>query len=122
MQSTVLTPTDLDGLRSLLEERYVAAVHRAACLFDEAMGQLQAAGSSSVDDMVQAQRTTQAAKEAALEARLADEALVRLATGSYGSCDECRRAIPLDRLRTTPEARWCGGCGTAETSVPGSAG
>lgn len=52
-----------------------------------------------------------------MEARLADEALVRLADGTYGSCDDCRRPIPLDRLRAHPEARWCGACRIEDPSA-----
>jgi RNA polymerase-binding transcription factor DksA len=109
MTSSLLPQPALDELRSVLEERYLATVHRSTCLFDEAMRQLAADGSSD-DAGSTAQRTAQAAKEAALEARLVDEALVRMAAGTYGSCDECGRVISLDRLRVHPVARWCGDC------------
>jgi len=33
-----------------------------------------------------------------------DEALVRLNAGAYGSCSECSRRIPLQRLRAMPFA------------------
>jgi RNA polymerase-binding transcription factor DksA len=37
-------------------------------------------------------------------------ALDRAREGSYGECTECRRPIPLARLRALPEATTCVGC------------
>jgi DnaK suppressor protein len=34
----------------------------------------------------------------------------RLASGTYGRCDQCGRNIPSDRLRARPEARRCVRC------------
>lgn len=34
----------------------------------------------------------------------------RLATDAYGLCERCGRAIPGDRLRARPEARFCVPC------------
>lgn len=34
----------------------------------------------------------------------------RLAAGAYGVCERCGRAIPGDRLRARPEARFCVPC------------
>ena len=34
----------------------------------------------------------------------------RLAEGSYGICERCRRAIPRERLLARPEARRCVSC------------
>jgi DnaK suppressor protein len=38
------------------------------------------------------------------------DALSRIATGSYGTCVRCERAIPLGRLRVMPEAIHCVAC------------
>jgi RNA polymerase-binding transcription factor len=38
------------------------------------------------------------------------DALLRLEGGTYGVCQECRRAIPLARLRAMPAARLCVAC------------
>ena len=50
----------------------------------------------------------------AVEARrkLADveEALGRLAAGSFGSCEQCGSAIPAGLLTATPEIRYCPRC------------
>ena len=37
-------------------------------------------------------------------------ARARLATGTYGACEGCHRAIPLARLRAMPAARYCVAC------------
>ena len=39
-----------------------------------------------------------------------DAAGRRLADGSYGDCDNCRTAIPVERLEILPYARLCVGC------------
>ena len=41
-----------------------------------------------------------------------DHALVRIDAGGYGTCQECGRAIPFDRLEATPHARFCAACHT----------
>ena len=47
------------------------------------------------------------------------EAEARLAAGTYGTCEECGRAIPLTRLRALPATRLCVTCETAlETAAP----
>jgi DnaK suppressor protein len=39
-----------------------------------------------------------------------DEALERLANGTYGRCPDCGRAIDIDRLAIHPFTRLCLGC------------
>jgi RNA polymerase-binding transcription factor DksA len=39
-----------------------------------------------------------------------DAALARLDEGSYGRCETCGEAIPLERLEAIPHARTCVGC------------
>jgi hypothetical protein len=38
------------------------------------------------------------------------DALRRMAAGSYGICQRCARPIGEQRLRATPTARWCPAC------------
>ena len=38
------------------------------------------------------------------------DALTRLETGTFGVCQSCDRAIPLDRLRAMPATRHCLDC------------
>jgi RNA polymerase-binding protein DksA len=37
-------------------------------------------------------------------------ALRRIADGSYGDCEKCGRAIPVERLEVLPHARFCVPC------------
>lgn len=39
-----------------------------------------------------------------------DAALIRLATGTYGTCERCALPIPDGRLRARPVARTCVNC------------
>jgi RNA polymerase-binding transcription factor DksA len=54
----------------------------------------------------------QAAQTAAIQRVLEeiDAAGRRLADGSYGDCDNCRTAIPVERLEILPYVRFCVGC------------
>ncbi len=45
-----------------------------------------------------------------VQLRLIDEALDRIASGDYGTCQECEQPIPAKRLRALPWARYCVGC------------
>jgi len=42
-----------------------------------------------------------------------EQALGRLDDGSYGLCERCRGAIPLERLLAIPQVRTCVGCADA---------
>jgi RNA polymerase-binding protein DksA len=46
------------------------------------------------------------------------EALHRLASGKFGACESCRRAIGLARLRAMPATRFCVRCQTAQEMTP----
>ncbi|MBI4268876.1 MAG: TraR/DksA C4-type zinc finger protein [Candidatus Rokubacteria bacterium] len=37
-------------------------------------------------------------------------AQARLAAGTFGTCDDCGKPIPLERLRAVPTARYCVAC------------
>ena len=39
-----------------------------------------------------------------------EHALVRLEEGGYGTCEDCQRPIPAERLRARPEAVRCVAC------------
>jgi len=41
-------------------------------------------------------------------------ALDRLDDGSYGTCDDCRRPVPLRELEALPTRRRCAGCTPAD--------
>jgi DnaK suppressor protein len=42
--------------------------------------------------------------------RSIDEALLRIADGEYGICEECEEEIPIGRLKALPFARHCVKC------------
>jgi DnaK suppressor protein len=44
-------------------------------------------------------------------------AQLRLASGTFGSCERCARPIPGERLLARPEARWCVPCSQRSTGV-----
>jgi len=60
---------------------------------------------------------------AAARRKLADveEALGRLAAGTFGSCEQCGSVIPAGLLTTVPETRYCPRCDapSPETPSPG---
>ena len=47
-----------------------------------------------------------------MEIREIDAALMRLARGGYGSCEDCGDAIGTERLRAQPAAKRCSVCQT----------
>jgi RNA polymerase-binding transcription factor DksA len=47
------------------------------------------------------------------ELRQIDGAMLRLADGRYGKCDECGLLIDIERLRLTPFANRCFECQSA---------
>jgi RNA polymerase-binding transcription factor DksA len=51
--------------------------------------------------------------------RLADveDALARLAAGTFGRCEQCGSAIPEGSLALVPEARYCPACAAEATSA-----
>lgn len=55
-------------------------------------------------------RITGLLEAARAEARQVDEALQRLASGSYGICAGCGRPIPVERLEARPFAERCVPC------------
>jgi DnaK suppressor protein len=56
--------------------------------------------------------------------RLADteEALGRLAAGSFGRCERCRAPIPLLLLAAAPETRYCADCAAAAATGSAATG
>jgi RNA polymerase-binding transcription factor DksA len=112
--------------RALLEARWQARVqevtelslayHVAAAAVCDDIG--DGAGQPAVAALVR--RVTAARR------KLADveEALGRLAAGTFGSCEQCRSAIPAGLLTAAPETRYCPACDApfAESGQAGAAG
>jgi RNA polymerase-binding transcription factor DksA len=113
--STELATTDLTAhlpaLRAALEEQ--------RCFRLTQLEELEAgAVAGAADD---ARGEVAAAVKLAAQAALADitTALHRLDEGSYGRCERCGTAIPLERLEILPMSRLCMPCQHAkETGRP----
>jgi RNA polymerase-binding transcription factor DksA len=65
------------------------------------------AGAAWVDDEVS---YAVAGEEVQQEIAAIDEALGRIAQGSYGTCLACGGPLGLQRIRAIPEARYCVAC------------
>lgn len=108
-----LDPKLIDEFRrQLLEGR--AALLRTVAIADDELAGLEAPGPGDSTDR------SAAASTAALVSRLAGQdkleldeiaqALRRLGSGAYGTCESCREHIALPRLRAVPAARFCRPC------------
>jgi DnaK suppressor protein len=112
------SPDDADLRRVLTAER-VAAVQQIDDLTRQHTGIVEASAESNADDEHDPEGATIAFEREQLSAllrqaraRLADldRALVELAEGRYGRCEECGGPIAPDRLAARPAARTCIGC------------
>jgi RNA polymerase-binding transcription factor DksA len=98
--STVHDPIEL--LRNTLEEQFQRSTDRLADL--TVLSQQPDRGGYDDD--------TLAALIVSSRQAVADtaQALRRMAEGSYGTCERCTAAIPLQRLEILPHARFCVPC------------
>jgi RNA polymerase-binding transcription factor DksA len=98
--STVQSPIDLIG--STLEDQFERNTQRLA----ELTVRSRRPGRGGHHD------ETLAARIAAARGAVSDtaQALRRLAEGSYGTCERCAAAIPVERLEILPHARFCVPC------------
>jgi hypothetical protein len=93
----------MELLRGMLEERYTVDIARLTQLTVYAALPRHAGHDART---LQAQTT-------AVRQRIAEtaHALQRMSEGTYGTCVNCHRPIPLGRLRAAPEAAHCASCG-----------
>lgn len=56
--------------------------------------------------------------EYSLETQLVkiNKALQKIATGSFGTCEDCKKEISPERLEANPEAEYCKDCATKHSS------
>lgn len=95
-RGTHLTAEQLSDLRAQLEQQRRFRLDQLAGLRDGAERHGEIA------------ETLASAARAAL--RDVTEALRRIADGSYGSCADCGRALPLERLEVLPQVGRCAAC------------
>ena len=80
-------------------------------------------GLGSVPGQKEARRLLPRAVAASRNLADVEDALGRLATGSFGNCEQCEATIEPRLLAVAPEARYCARCacgsGAAAVPVPG---
>lgn len=81
---------------------------------------------TDADSVIERELAEVCATRAREAVQQAEEALGRMAAGTYGACEACGAPIPLERLQVIPQARRCVACPSRRTgkrrelSVPGS--
>jgi RNA polymerase-binding transcription factor DksA len=110
------------GIRAALAAERAAALDRMAALRRDFEGIVDSSALVGADDEHDPEGATIAFERAQLAALLdqaqqhladLDQALARLAEGSYGICERCGRPIAPARLAARPAARTCIRCATA---------
>ncbi len=110
-----LADSTLESFARELEKRRRAILHAADTFHDEAEAVI---GDADRSDLLDSEDPAASGGEDSLslavlaDERLADinEALQRIADGTFGVCRHCHRRIPLARLRALPTARLCIDC------------
>jgi DnaK suppressor protein len=105
VEDRVVTSTmqnTMESLHQRLEERFRRNTDRLVNLTARS-GQLDSGGYDDETDAVLVASTRRAVADAA-------HALRRMAEGTYGICERCENAIPLERLEALPHARLCMPC------------
>ena len=110
--------------RALLEARWQARVREVTELSLAYHVAAAAAPGGTGDGAAQPEPRALLGRTVAARRKLADveEALGRLAAGSFGSCEQCGSAIPASLLATTPETRYCPRCDAGPVRVRATAG
>jgi DnaK suppressor protein len=98
----VSTVGPMELLRGMLEEQYTADTARLTRMTVHA----------ALPQHFGRDPRTLAVQTAAVRQRIAAtaHALRRMSEGAYGLCEDCRKGIPLGRLRATPQATRCVRC------------
>ena len=98
--------------RALLEARWRAHVQEVTELSLAYHVAAEAAADDIGDGAGQPEVASLLRRVAAARRKLADveEALGRLAAGTFGSCEQCGSAIPAGLLAAAPETRYCPRC------------
>jgi DnaK suppressor protein len=96
--------------RALLEARWQARVREVTEL--SLAYHVAAAAGGTGDEAGQPEARALLRRAVAARRKLADleEALGRLAAGSFGSCEQCASQVPAALLAAAPETRYCPRC------------
>lgn len=105
--------TDLETIRQKLLEMRESLLHELRSRISEAAG-LNDEGVPDLEDLGLSDRLKEFLhllsdrdRERVLSV---DDALERVAQGSYGHCERCGEAIEIGRLKVQPDARYCRRC------------
>ena len=93
---------DLDLLRRTLEKQYEMHTAQLTTL---------AAGNGGAESDEYTRRALVASSQEVLSGIA--QALRRMAMGTYGVCERCQTAIPVERLEILPHTRFCAPCRSA---------
>jgi DnaK suppressor protein len=109
----MLTPQRLDRLRGYLLEQQTTLQHQIHTLTDASQESNVGLGNHMAEDATAA--FDQAASVSLLRGharmlQLVEDALHRMAHGTYGNCDRCGDEIDFARLKAVPEATLCLHC------------
>ena len=122
--SSPVTKSELDHVRAALEEHRRQTQDRIEGLARRPeLGSAQGFGKRIGDGTTEAiSRLTDIGVGQSLESTLArtERALAKLDEGTYGTCDACGRAIPVERLRAMPDSVMCVACAESERRPPPS--
>ena len=124
MAPRTLDRIDLKEIQDLLLERSKVLEFDLAGLENETTGQgAERVGALSSAPGHLAELASDASEKAIMYGQLESQsgellevrdALERLEKESFGLCDNCNEAIPIERLRAIPYARLCMSCKSAE--------
>ena len=114
-----LTPSQLDTLRRLLNDREAKLQQEVRAANEEASERPAALGPEvgdaidSGDDRFQAGMAHVDKQRDQEELMAIEAARGRMSDGSYGECIDCGKPIPVERLKAQPTALRCVPCQTA---------
>lgn len=126
---TTFAPTTLAEMNRRLHDRRHSSTHMAHAMRQCAVDALEDIDVSDLLDRdnpdpgsndAERAHALRLAQLASTTAAAADDALRRLAAGTYGLCDGCGHRIPLARLRAVPETHLCIGCKAHEEDLLGT--
>ena len=113
----------MDDARARLDDERTRVLARLAALTDDHDSVVAASLDTNADDEHDPEGATIAFERSQLgalvrQARLhlaeIDDAVRRLADGTYGVCELCGGTVPTARLEARPTARRCVGCASAD--------
>jgi DnaK suppressor protein len=119
---------DEDELTQLRREMAQLLLQRREALLKEFTEELDELRSTGIEPALELEERAQKARDTRIFARLddrrerqikeIDDALERIALGTYGICERCGKPIPPTRLRAMPTARFHVQCASEEEEGP----